>query len=184
MTAHPANPDATVDPVAAPSAYQSMLLAELGPDDPAQAQAQTPARLRTQLADAGSDLRQRPEPREWSVLELIGHIVDAEIVSTGRYRWILVHDNADIVPYDQDLWAERLHHNEQDPADMLALFDALRYANLQLWARTPASGRARIGLHRERGPESYDLTFRMIAGHDRIHINQARETLASIRAAR
>ena len=153
-------------------------------DDPAAAQAETPAQLRTLLADAGADLRKRPEPREWSVLELIGHIVDAEIVSSGRYRWILVHDDADIVPYDQDLWVDRLGHNDQDPAEMLELFEALRRANLQLWARTPAAGRARVGLHRERGPESYDLTFRMIAGHDRFHVTQARTTLASIRADR
>jgi hypothetical protein len=184
MTAHPGHDAATVDPVAAPSAYQSMLLGAVGSEDPAEAQAQTPARLRTLLADAGADLRKRPDPREWSVLELIGHIVDAEIVSSGRYRWILVHDDADIVPYDQDLWVERLGHNDQDPAEMLELFEALRRANLQLWARTPAAGLARVGLHRERGPESYDLTFRMIAGHDRFHVNQARTTLESIRAAR
>jgi hypothetical protein len=181
---HSGDQAGTIDPIATPSAYQSMLLALLGGDDPAEAQAETPPRLRSLLADAGSDLRQRPEPAEWSVLELIGHVMDAEVVSTGRYRWILVHDDADIVPYDQDLWADRLRHNEGDPAEMLELFDALRVANLKLWARTPAAGRARIGLHRERGPESYDLTFRMIAGHDRFHLNQARTTLASIRAAR
>jgi DinB family protein len=182
MTANPADRAATIDPVANPSAYQAHMLASLGRDDPAVAQAETPARLRTLLADAGPDLRTRPEPAEWSVLELIGHIVDAEVVCTGRYRWILVHDDADIVAYDQDLWAERLRHNEQDPLELLDLFDALRAANLKLWARTPAAGRARVGLHRERGPESYDLTFRMLAGHDRVHMDQARATLASVRA--
>jgi hypothetical protein len=181
MTANPADRTATIDPVAAPSAYTAYMLAMLGSVDPAEAQAETPGRLRTLLADAGPDLRRRPMPAEWSVLELIGHITDAEVVCTGRYRWILVHDDADIVPYDQDLWAERLHHNEQDPIELLDLFDALRIANLRLWARTPAAGRARVGLHRERGPESYDLTFRLIAGHDRVHIKQARETLAAIR---
>jgi hypothetical protein len=36
-----------------------------------------------------------------------------------------------------------------------------------------------VGIHEERGPESYDLTFRLIAGHDRIHLAQARESLQS-----
>src|SRR5438445_346955 len=33
-----------------------------------------------------------PAPDEWSVLELLGHLVDAEIVMSGRYRWVLSDD--------------------------------------------------------------------------------------------
>ena len=36
-------------------------------------------------------------------------------------------------------------------------------------------------MHRERGPESYELTTRLSAGHDRVHIAQARRTLARLR---
>jgi hypothetical protein len=35
-------------------------------------------------------------------------------------------------------------------------------------------------VHAERGRESYDLSFRMIAGHDRFHLRQARATLQAI----
>jgi hypothetical protein len=163
-------------------AYQQELLGLLGDDDPAEVQAGTPALLRSLVGDAGPDLRTRPEPGEWSVLECIGHIVDAELVSSGRYRFILAHDRPDLPGYDQDAWATAFHHNEADPDELLAPFEALRAANLGLWRRSMAADRARIGMHRERGPESYELTFRMIAGHDRFHLNQAREALASIRA--
>jgi len=37
-------------------------------------------------------------------------------------------------------------------------------------------------MHRERGPESYDLTFRLAAGHDRVHLAQARRALTAVRA--
>ena len=57
---------------------------------------------------------------------------------------------------------------------MLAAFEALRAANLDLWRRTPVEQRSRFGLHRERGPESYELTFKLLAGHDRFHLDQAR----------
>ena len=171
------------DPVSDAAAYQRHLLDALGADDPAAAQATTPASLRRLVADAGADLRRRPAAGEWSVLELIGHIADAEMVSTGRYRWILAHDRPDILPSDQDLWVERLRANELEPDDLLTPFEALRAANLALWRRTPISERARYGIHRERGPESYELTFRLIAGHDRIHTQQARRTLALIQAA-
>jgi hypothetical protein len=40
--------------------------------------------------------------------------------------------------------------------------------------------RERFGVHRERGPESYALTFTLIAGHDRFHLAQARRALAAV----
>jgi len=64
-----------------------------------------------------------------------------------------------------------------DPDELLALFEALRAANLALWSRSSEADRARIGVHEERGPESYELTFRLTAGHDRNHLTQARRAL-------
>src|SRR5207247_2303779 len=61
-----------IDPVAQPSAYQTMLLDLLRDRDPASVQAATPAALRSLVNEAGPHLRERPEPGEWSVLELIG----------------------------------------------------------------------------------------------------------------
>jgi DinB family protein len=167
------------DPIAEPDAYRRSLLAALGEDDPAAVQAATPAALRALVAEAGDRLRARPAPGEWSALECIGHIVDGELVVSGRYRWIVAEEEPDLVGYDQDSWVSGLHHAEADPAVLLAMFDGLRASNLDLWARLPVADRARAGLHRERGPESYELTFRMLAGHDRVHLRQAREALAA-----
>jgi hypothetical protein len=35
-------------------------------------------------------------------------------------------------------------------------------------------------MHAERGPESLDLSFRLIAGHDRFHLGQAHRALDSV----
>jgi hypothetical protein len=169
------------DPVGEATSYQRYLLDAVGDDDPAEVQASTTALARQLVADAGADLRTPPAPGEWSVIECVGHIVDAEIVLAGRYRWILAHDEPDIVPYDQDLWATALRHRDADPMALLALFEALRTANLDLWRSTTPAQRARVGIHRERGPESLDLTFRMLAGHDRVHLAQARASLDTVR---
>jgi len=169
------------DPVSDPKAYQAMLVGLVGDDDPAAVQSATPAAVRDLVRDAAGDLRTRPAAREWSVAEVIGHIVDAEVVSSGRYRWILAHDTPQIMGYDQDLWVERLGHGHEDMDAQLALFEPLRAANLALWARMPVEARSRFGIHSERGPESYELTFRLIAGHDRFHLAQARRALAQVR---
>jgi hypothetical protein len=169
------------DPIAEPDAYRTMLLTALASDDPAAVQAETPRELRSIVNEAGPLLDIRPAPREWSVLELVGHFVDAELVVAGRVRWILAHDEPDLMPYDQELWVERLRHREEDAGALLDLFEALRRADLDLWRRSSSAERARIGHHTERGPESYDLTFRMLAGHDRIHLEQMRRTVTEAR---
>lgn len=170
------------DPVTEAKAYQDLLVGLVGPDDPAEIQAAAPRLVRELVAETGPDLERRPEEGEWSVLECIAHMLDAEMVVSGRYRWILAHDEPEIVGYDQDLWVDRLHQPVESFDELIALFEALRAANLSLWARTPAADRDRIGLHRERGPESYGLTFTLTAGHDRFHLDQARRVLAQLRA--
>lgn len=176
--------DAAIDPVQAPDEYRRQLLDLLGEDDPAEVQAATVQRWRKLVQVAGDDLRTRPEPREWSVIECLGHLVDSELTTAARVRWILAEDEPDIVAYDQDLWVDGLRHRDDDPEDLLALFDTLRRANLRLWASRSPADRGRVGLHRERGPESYGLIVRLAAGHDRFHIGQAERALDAVRRGR
>ena len=169
------------DPVAQARAYQQSLLAELGEDDPAVVQAGTPDVIRALLDEAGPDARTQPEPGEWSVLDCIAHMADGELVVSTRYRWIIAEERPAIVGYDQALWVANLRHSEDEPEALLALFETLRRSNLALWERFGRTHGDRIGLHNERGPESYDLSFRLAAGHDRIHLAQARRALTAVR---
>jgi hypothetical protein len=174
---------AVVDPVQNPQAYQTMLIGLVGDDDPLVVQESTSALLREVIAAAGDHLRTRPAPGEWSVVELLGHMVDAEIISSARYRWVIAEDRPSLVGYDQDLWVGALGYNDADPVELLATFDALRAANIALWRRSTPEQRERDGLHAERGPESFDLMFHLIAGHGRFHVDQMRRTLDSVRAS-
>jgi DinB superfamily len=173
--------DDTADPIQSPEGYRRMLLGYLGGDDPAAVQASTVARLRELVADAGHDLRTRPEPTEWSVIECIGHLTDSELVTAARVRWILAEDEPQIIGYDQDRWVDGLHHGLDDPDALIALFDAIRSANLALLSNRSAADLERIGRHNERGPESYGLMVRLTAGHDRFHVAQAERALAAVR---
>jgi len=171
-----------------PTDYQRGMIALVGDDDPADVQAGAVAAWRALIDDAGTDLATRPEPREWSVLELLGHVLDAEITVAFRYRAAVAESRPDIVPFDQDDWVAALHAGpkapEIDAEALLSTFTALRAADLALWTATPDAGRRRVGIHRERGPESFGLQFVLIAGHDRFHVDQARRALAQVRAAR
>ena len=172
---------ASPDPIAQAAAYQQSLLAALGDDDPAEVQAAGPANARAVVEEAGPHLRTRPEPREWSVLLCLAHIADAELVMAGRYRWVLAHDRPELIGYDQDRWVDTLHGDDEDPEALLGQYAQLRAGNVALWRRSTEVDRARVAVHRERGEESYDLMFRMLAGHDRVHMAQARRALEAVR---
>ena len=171
----------TPDPVSEAAAYQRMLLDALGSDDPAEVQSGAPGAIRSLVAEGGAHLRIRPAPREWSALLCLAHIADAELVMAGRYRFVLAHDEPELPGYDQDLWVDGLHRDDEDPEALLGIFEPLRASNVALWRGATEAQKARVGLHRERGRESFDLMFRMLAGHDRVHLAQARRALEEVR---
>jgi hypothetical protein len=174
--------DRSPDPITEVDAYRTSLLEALGGDPVADALAEAPAMLRAMVVDAGDLLRVRPEPNEWSVLECVAHVTDAELVISTRIRWMMAEQEPDIVGYDQALWIDGLRHNEDDPEVLLGLFEALRRSNLDLWNRIPVAARGRYGVHRERGREDIDLTVRMAAGHHRVHLDQAQRALEALRS--
>ena len=165
-------------------AYRAGVLDALGKDDPVGVQEAEPELWRRLIDQAGAHLRTVPADGEWSVLECLGHLVDSELVTSARYRWVLAEDEPPLVGFDQNRWVAALDHKRDDPAALLELFSALRRANVALWRRTPPAMRSRVGMHAERGPESYELLFRLQAGHGRVHRAQAERALAIARRPR
>jgi len=163
--------------------YRRPVIEALGPDDPFEVQAGEVDLWRRVLESAGASLRMRPAEGEWSVIECLGHMVDSELVTSARYRWVLAEDEPPLQGYDQEAWTTRFDHAHDDPALLLDLLCALRNSNLSLWNRATIADRARTGMHAERGPESFELLFRLQAGHGRVHRAQAEQALATIRRA-
>ena len=150
----------------------------LGDDDPAEVMAATPQKLRELIAGVGDEaLRRRPAADSWSAIELLGHFADIELIHAERFRRILAEDKPRLVPFDPDGWNAAFGHSSRAPSEHLALFQALRTANLDLWRRSSPEQRAREYTHGERGDESYELLFKMCAGHDRLHMAQIQEAL-------
>jgi hypothetical protein len=166
------------DPVLDPQGYQRELLALLGDQDPVEVLAATP-RLIGELTGGLTDevLSRRPEPDEWSAAEVLGHMWDGEIVVANRGRLILAQDEPALLGYDQDAWATLA----RPPfADMLESYAVLRAANLHLIRATPAAAHDRAGVHSERGRMSFRLLYQEIAGHDRAHLRQLEQTIATV----
>lgn len=138
------------------------------------------AREIERIVDSLTDAQiKRPEaPGKWSVLHVLQHLADAEIVWGHRVRLVLAHDRPALSGYDQDRWAERLRYERADARDAQEQFTALRRANLRLLDRIPRDDWTRVGIHAERGEETLEQMMGLWAGHDLLHLRQ----LARIRA--
>jgi hypothetical protein len=158
---------------AAAAGYVRALLELLGPRDPLAVAGELIPWLERRVAGLDEAVLRRPEaPGKWSVIEVIQHLADAELVTSFRTRMILTEDQPRLQGYDQDRWASVLRYVEA-PLDLaLAQLRGLRTANLRLWRTLTPEQRNRAGLHSERGPESVELTLRMMAGHDLVHRQQ------------
>ncbi|MHB8510164.1 MAG: DinB family protein [Candidatus Dormibacteria bacterium] len=164
-----------------PGEYQKFMIGLVGEADPEVIQAATPARVKALVDRAGDGLRKRPGPGEWSTVELLGHMFDAEVASSARYRFILGHDRPRLEGYSQDAWVSAQAYNDADPQVLLTALHALREANLGLWRRASEVQRDRVGVHLERGEESLRFLFTLMAAHDLYHTTQMEGTLASVR---
>ena len=160
--------------------YIAKIHGALGSRDPMEVLRETPALIRRAAGGLSPEELATPErPGKWSVRHVLRHLADAELVGAFRYRMILAHDRPELPAYDQDLWADRLRYEESDPEESIALFVAVRRANLGLISRATPQERARAMRHPERGDETLEAMATLYAGHDIVH----RRQIARIRAA-
>ena len=163
-------------------AYRLLMFDLAGPGDPSGAMARAPGEVRTIVTSAGEHLRTRPAAGEWSVIELVGHMLDAELVVGNRLRRVLYETDVTLPGFDQDVWVQAGAYNDADPEPLLAALASLRPITIAVWQRSTPEQRAQVGLHAERGHESAETIYRMLAGHDRFHLEQMRATLESVRS--
>ena len=133
----------------------------------------TPAALRAELDRIPTgQLTTREAPNKWSASMVIAHLADSELVGSFRLRMILAQERPALPAYDQDAWATRFHYEDADLKASLGRFEVLRRANLDLWAGANSAELGRVGIHGERGEESFERMRRLYAGHDLAHLRQ------------
>src|SRR5688572_25529115 len=104
--------------------YTRAILELLGDREPIAVLRETPAELPRAIDGLSVQQLRKPErPGKWSIVQVVQHLADSEVVWAWRMRLILAQDRPQITGYDQDLWAERLHYDQADLLEALELFD-------------------------------------------------------------
>lgn len=94
-------------------------------------------------------LKYKPSPERWSILEILGHLVDMETLYAYRMRQIIADKNPVLAPIDQDDWARNLGYMEENPAELVALFGLNRHHNVGLLRRLKPGDLDKSAMHPE-----------------------------------
>ena len=162
-------------------AYVKAILDVLGDEDPLALLSTFPMKLAGVTKGLSDEQLRRPEREgKWSIVEVVKHIADAELVSSFRFRIVLAQDRPRITGFDQDAWASRLRYRAVDLQKTLELQRVVREANVDLLRSLSPEQFQRAGIHEERGEESVELLMKLMAGHDLVHLRQIERIRAAV----
>lgn len=163
-----------------PGAYVQALLVTLGDRDPLEVYAQTPQQVRNLCAGLGEPQWLVPlAPGEWNACQVLGHLIDVDLVYGFRWRLVLTEDEPAYPGYDEKAWAMLAR---PAPAQLLEALSAFRRLNIELLRRLNPGDWTRRGTHAEQGGEDVRRMLDKIAGHDLAHLNQLERTVKNARA--
>src|SRR3990172_262719 len=130
--------------------------------------------LKAALAGVPPDaMKFKPEPKEWSVHEVIIHLADSESNAASRARKLIVEPGGAFMGYDQDEWAIGLDYHSQNVDDALEVTRLVRKTTYELLKKQPDEVFAHTGKHPEYDePYSFEKWIGIYSGHIPGHIEQ------------
>lgn len=135
----------------------------------------TPARWQALCQTLPPDLlRRKPAADEWSALDCLIHILDADkFIFPVRVRAFLAGKN--LASFDPD--REGTRDTNQPPSALAAEFSSLRAGSIALLKTLRAEDLARTAQHAELGLVTLEQMLQEWAGHDLNHTIQAERAL-------
>ncbi|MEO7003164.1 MAG: DinB family protein [Ktedonobacterales bacterium] len=133
-------------------------------------------RLTSTLADRALDFRSAPD--EWSIREILAHLVDDEIyVMRIRLERIVKEDRPSLAPHDEKGWYASRNTTRDQLAELLGDFDLQRAASLGVITMLRESDWARTGHQPEYGDFTADEWLTHWVTHDTTHLRQIESIL-------
>ncbi|MCC6187985.1 MAG: DinB family protein [Anaerolineales bacterium] len=119
----------------------------------------------------------RPAPSEWSLTEIVCHLRDVEReVNLPRLRTVVENNNPFIAGADTDPWATERDYGAQSGPEALIAFSAARQEAIRFLRAQPANIWSRTARHAIFGPTLLSEIVGWVLDHDRIHLDQVRQT--------
>jgi hypothetical protein len=117
--------------------------------------------------------RWKPSQKEWSILEIINHMIDEEKDDfRTRLRLSMEKPNLTFPPIDPEGWAAERNYNERDFANSLSNWLDERERSTAWLENLKAPDWKSTGLHPKLGPMSAEMVLANWLAHDLLHIRQ------------
>jgi uncharacterized damage-inducible protein DinB len=114
-----------------------------------------PARLRAAVAGlTDAELKARPGPGEWSILEVVVHIADSDAISIDRMKRMIATDDPPLLYADETAYVQKLFTHDQDLEDALTLLEVGRRQFARVLRKLPPEAFARTGRHDTSGTKT------------------------------
>lgn len=143
--------------------------------------AQTLEHLTTALAADALDFRSAPD--EWSIREILAHLVDDEMyVMRLRLERIIKEERPHLTPHDEKAWYASRNTTRDSVSELLSDFAQQRAASLGIIKMLRESEWARQGYQPEYGWFTAEKWLGTWAEHDTTHLQQIKSLLKSYHA--
>lgn len=135
--------------------------------------------LKAALAEVPAEaMKWKPEPKEWSVHEIIIHIADSESNAALRARKLIVEPGGILMGYDQAEWADVLNYHDHNLEDALEVTRLARKTTYELIKRQPEEVFTHAIIHPEiNEPYTFDKWIDIYSRHIPGHIEQIQNNL-------
>jgi hypothetical protein len=113
-------------------------------------------------------------PGEWTIQEILVHVMDTERVFAYRALRFARHDTTDLPGFDQDNFVVHAGANQRAIDDILAEYRAVRQASIALFNGLDDAALTHVGTANGNPTTARGMAY-FIAGHELHHIRSIRE---------
>lgn len=111
---------------------------------------------------------------KWSIIEILGHLIDSEIIMAFRALTYARNDKTNLPMYDHDKYVSNANFNNLHSTLMLDLYASVRKSNLLLFNSFTKDNWNARGTTDDKEFTASSMPY-IIVGHTQHHINVIRE---------
>jgi hypothetical protein len=121
------------------------------------------------------DMNKTPIAGEWSTAYVLHHMCDGEMHFATRYLNNLAETSPNILPFNEDIYPDRLQYAKRDALASLAAIEGIQIANANILGAIPESDWSRTSIHQERGIMTLAELVELASGHTKSHLGQLKD---------
>jgi uncharacterized damage-inducible protein DinB len=122
-----------------------------------------------------SELKARPGPGLWSILEVVVHLTDSDMIAIDRMKRIVIEDNPPLLYADETAYVDKLSTHDQSLDDALVLFEVGRRQWARVLRRLLADAFDRAGTHNRKGRVTLGEMVQSYVDHVDYHVRFIRD---------